>query len=292
MAAKLDCLKDVVGVEDLYEFLGISSDSTEKEITRGYRKKALQCHPDKNPDDPNAAELFQKLSKAYHILCDPAAKSAYDKWLSAKQAAKRRHEELNSKRKKLKESLEAKEGLASGHVALEREALQQMQKEIERLREEGFQRVKEQEEQLRDELKRKHDASHATGEEDESEYTSVMKVSWRSSKNDPKNGGYTQELLESIFSKFGPVRVVMSRKRRGKALVAFTNPQDGVHAKSGAVGNDSNPLVMEWEGQVPQHSATPPLQTPSADVDYEALTLMRLQNAELRKRAVTELEQN
>ena len=58
------------------------------------------------------------------------------------------------------------------------------------------------------------------------------------------------------------------------------------------MGNDSNPLVMEWEGQVPQHSATPPLQTPSADVDYEALTLMRLQNAELRKRAVTELEQN
>ena len=32
MAAKLDCLKDVVGVEDLYKFLGITSDSTEKEV--------------------------------------------------------------------------------------------------------------------------------------------------------------------------------------------------------------------------------------------------------------------
>lgn len=287
MAAKLDFLKDEVGAEDLYEFLGISPDSNEKEITRGYRKKALQYHPDKNPDDPNAAELFQKLSKAYNILCDPAAKSAYDKWLSAKQIAKRRHEELNSKRKKLKESLEAKEGQAAGNVALEKEALQQMQKEIERLREEGFRRMKEQEEQLRQEMKHKN-VSHATVDKDECAYGTVMKVSWKSRKDDPTNGGYTQELLESIFSKFGPVQVVMSRKRKGKALVAFTNTQDAVCAKNEAVANESNPLVIEWEGEVPEPVTTPSQQAPSLDMDYETQTLMRLQNAELRKRAVTE----
>lgn len=44
------------------------------QITSGYRKKALKYHPDKNPDDPRAADLFQKLSKAYNILTDPAAK--------------------------------------------------------------------------------------------------------------------------------------------------------------------------------------------------------------------------
>ena len=45
------------------------------QITSAYRKKALKYHPDKNPDDPTAAERFQRLSKAYSVLSDPAAKA-------------------------------------------------------------------------------------------------------------------------------------------------------------------------------------------------------------------------
>ena len=44
-----------------------------------YRKKALKCHPDKNPDDPNAANTFHVLSKALEILTDAPARAAYDK---------------------------------------------------------------------------------------------------------------------------------------------------------------------------------------------------------------------
>lgn len=74
------------------------------QITRAYRKRALKCHPDKNPGDQKAADLFQKLSQAYDILLDAAARAAYDSWLKAKQAAKQRNAELSAKRRKMKES--------------------------------------------------------------------------------------------------------------------------------------------------------------------------------------------
>lgn len=47
---------------DLYGLLEILSDASDKDIKSAYRKKALKCHPDKNPDNPKAAHLFQQLT--------------------------------------------------------------------------------------------------------------------------------------------------------------------------------------------------------------------------------------
>lgn len=44
------------------------------QIKKGYRKKALYCHPDKNPNNPKAAELFHELSRALEILTDTSAR--------------------------------------------------------------------------------------------------------------------------------------------------------------------------------------------------------------------------
>jgi len=65
--------------DDYYKVLGISRSATDKEIAKAYRKLALQYHPDKNPDDREAAEeQFKKVSEAYEILHDPEKKQIYD----------------------------------------------------------------------------------------------------------------------------------------------------------------------------------------------------------------------
>ena len=63
---------------DLYELLGVEVTSDEKNIKKAYRKKALTCHPDKNPDDKKAIELFHQLSDALEVLTDENTRKAYD----------------------------------------------------------------------------------------------------------------------------------------------------------------------------------------------------------------------
>jgi DnaJ family protein C protein 9 len=64
----------------LYDILNVPKTATPDEIKKAYRKLALLKHPDKNPDDPTAAENFQKLSKAYQILSNPKKRQTYDQF--------------------------------------------------------------------------------------------------------------------------------------------------------------------------------------------------------------------
>ena len=65
---------------DPYEILGIPSDADLKTIKQAYRRKTLVYHPDKNPDNAKAADMFMRLAKAYDSLTDETARENYKKY--------------------------------------------------------------------------------------------------------------------------------------------------------------------------------------------------------------------
>ncbi len=65
---------------DYYEVLGISKEASSTEIKKAYRKAAVEHHPDKNPDDPQAEERFKEVGEAYEILSNEEKRAAYDRF--------------------------------------------------------------------------------------------------------------------------------------------------------------------------------------------------------------------
>ncbi len=65
---------------DYYEVLGVTKTATEIEIKKAYRKMALKYHPDKNPDNKEAEELFKEAAEAYEVLSNPDKKQRYDRY--------------------------------------------------------------------------------------------------------------------------------------------------------------------------------------------------------------------
>ncbi|NXW51792.1 DNJC5 protein, partial [Nyctiprogne leucopyga] len=66
--------------ESLYRVLGLEKGSSPEEIKKAYRKLALKYHPDKNPDDPAAAERFKEINSAHATLSDEDKRRLYDQY--------------------------------------------------------------------------------------------------------------------------------------------------------------------------------------------------------------------
>jgi len=65
---------------DYYEVLGVERSASADDIKKAYRKLALKYHPDKNPGDHEAEEMFKEATEAYEVLRDQQKRSQYDQF--------------------------------------------------------------------------------------------------------------------------------------------------------------------------------------------------------------------
>jgi len=65
---------------DFYEVLQVSRDASDQELKTSYRRLAMQFHPDRNPNNPEAEEKFKACSEAYQVLSDAEKRAAYDRY--------------------------------------------------------------------------------------------------------------------------------------------------------------------------------------------------------------------
>ncbi len=68
---------------DFYQILGLNQSADSTQIRTSYKRLAMQYHPDRNPGNPQAEEMFKAINEAYHILSDPLKKSRYDSRFNA-----------------------------------------------------------------------------------------------------------------------------------------------------------------------------------------------------------------
>ncbi|KAJ4458188.1 putative dnaJ subfamily C member 17 [Paratrimastix pyriformis] len=217
--------------ENFYAVLGIQYGANEADIKKAYRKKALECHPDKTKD-PSAVALFQKITRAYEVLLDPAARKAFDDVVRVHKEREEREKGWDDKRRQMKRDLLERENHFRQQRQDEDVARQKLQAEIARLQEEGRLR------QMREQRDRSAEGISSIGmtpptatatratplmSEEEHARLCTLQIRW-----DKKISHYSEDALHDLLCVFGAIESIVVSSKKGNALVVFQAPEAAV----------------------------------------------------------------
>ncbi|XP_068216452.1 dnaJ homolog subfamily C member 17 isoform X2 [Palaemon carinicauda] len=280
---------------DFYEILDLKIDAGEKEIKKSYRKKALKCHPDKNPDNPDAAKEFDRLKKILEILLDPGARKAYNKVLKARKASKLRAQECDAKTQKLKSDLEERERRAQSQSHISEE--ERFRRELKRLEDEGQRIIEEELDKLNREVERDLKGTSGVNENKcttkETDVGHKVKVKWTISRETP---GYSEEDIRQLFYKWGDINamVMKQKSKKGTALIEYktkTGADMAVQFEKGQIGKPLEVVHVKAEApKVPEHKEIPEEEKDqSGNYDYESIADMNIRRQDERRRLIEEI---
>ncbi|KAF6764304.1 DnaJ domain-containing protein [Ephemerocybe angulata] len=199
-----------------YELLNLSLEATDQEIKTAYRQRSLKVHPDRNPNNPDAARKFHELNQAYELLLDPLRRLALDAKVRLTQARKERFKAYDNKRKNLVEELEERERAHKRARSQKQKEEREVWTETERIKEEG-RRLREEREKAawEQEKGRAQQEGQDEGQEDVSmdgvdeppaldQFDTTVRLKY-SLKSRPELT--TKESIAEYLSPFGPVDV-------------------------------------------------------------------------------------
>ncbi|KAK0418701.1 hypothetical protein QR680_013724 [Steinernema hermaphroditum] len=262
---------------DPYVLLGVEKDGDDAAVKKAYRKAALKWHPDKNPDNPKAAEMFRKVQEASEMLLDKAARAAYNHVVAAKAAKKafvvQRRTNEDAKRRKFREELERREAEASGSKDEEAEAARELEREIARLRKEGARLLAEENERLQREMEeeeqnRRRQQHTATAPRPTTSTPAPKKVEKEKQKHTLKlkwkptgDFNYDEGMLEKIFGKYGKIEVLVFAKKN-VAVLEYETIASAFKAEN-EKGHEQCHIKVTWLTTRPERAPSPSPESPS-----------------------------
>ena len=112
--------------EDYYSIIGVPFNATAEQVRRAYRARAMQWHPDRNPNLVDATERMQTLNRAGAVLMEPERRRAYDvQWRRQRGGARghaQRRERAIRRRQEARERAQQRREAARERAQQRREA--------------------------------------------------------------------------------------------------------------------------------------------------------------------------